>query len=66
MKPQLKYVSSIDYRYTNTIDNYESAHYTLTYRYDDQNRVARVEEVCEREDSYDSYETENPGLVVTT
>ncbi len=56
LKPQLKYVSSIDYRYTNTIDNYESAHYTLTYRYDDQNRVARVEEVCEREDSYDSYE----------
>lgn len=55
-KPQPKYVSSIDYRYTNTIDEYESVHYTLTYRYDDQNRVVRVEEVCDCEETYDSYE----------
>ena len=55
-KPQPKYVSSVDYRYTNTVDEYESAHYTLTYRYDDQNRVARVEEVCDGEETYDSYE----------
>lgn len=55
-KPQLKCVSSIDYLYTTTIDDYNSAHYTLTYRYDDQNRVVRLEEVCEGEESYDSYE----------
>lgn len=55
-KPQLRCVSSVDYRYTNTIDEYESAHYTLTYKYDDQNRVVRVEEVCDGEETYDSYE----------
>lgn len=56
-KPQLKCVSSIDYRYTTTIDDYNSAHYTLTYRYDDQNRVVRLEEVCEGEESYEIWHT---------
>ena len=56
-KQQWKYVSSIDYRYTDTVDEYESMHYTLTYRYDDQNRVVRIEEINDVEDeSYNSYE----------
>lgn len=55
-KPQMKYVSSVDYRYTNTVDEYESAHYTLTYRYDDRNRVVRLEEVRDVEESYYPYE----------
>ncbi len=55
-KPLPKCVSSIDYSYTDTIDEYQSAHYTLIYRYDDQNRVVRVEEVCDAEETYLSYE----------
>ena len=56
-KPQKKCVNSIDYRYTNTVDEYESMHYTLTYRYDDQNRVVRIEEINDDADeSYNSYE----------
>ena len=56
-KPQMKCVSSIDYRYTNRVYEYDSKHYTLTYRYDDQNRVVRIEEINDDEDeSYNSYE----------
>mgnify|MGYP003547089038 FL=1 len=53
---QQKYVSTIDYRYTDTVDEYESAHYILTYKYDEQNRVVRVEEICDAQESYESYE----------
>lgn len=55
-KPQLKYVSTIDYRYTDSVEEYESAHYTLTYKYDEQNRVVRVEEVYDAQESYEAYE----------
>ena len=56
-KPHPKCVSKIDYRYTdNAYDGSNNDHYTLTYRYDDQNRVVRIEEVCESPDSYNSYE----------
>ena len=56
-KPQMKCVSSIDYRYTDTVEEYESMHYTLTYRYDDRNRVVRIEEINDDADkSYNSYE----------
>ena len=55
-KPQPKCVNSIDYRYTNTVYEYDSMHYTLTYKYDDQNRVVRIEEICDDEDEWDSYE----------
>ncbi len=55
-KPQQKCVSSIDYRYTNTVDEYESQHYTLTYRYDDQNRVVRIEEINDAESEWEIYE----------
>lgn len=53
---QQKYVSTIDYRYTDTVDEYESAHYILTYKYDEKNRVVRVEEICDAQESYESYE----------
>lgn len=56
-KPQLKYVNSIDYRYTDYDDEYASEHITLTYIYDDQNQVIRVEEVSDSNaESYDNYE----------
>ena len=51
-----KCVSSIDYRYTNTVPGYEdeSIHYTLTYDYDDRNRVARIVEVKDDENNPDN------------
>ena len=51
-----KCVSSIDYRYTNTVPGYEdeSIHYTLTYDYDDRNRVARIVEVRDDENNPDN------------
>lgn len=72
-KPQQKYVSSIDYLYTDSVEEYKSAHYTLTYKYDEQNRVARVEEVYDAQESYEAYEiwhtfdyTNADNIVVTS
>ena len=56
-KPSLRCVSKIDYSYTdNAYDGSNDEHYTLTYRYDEKNRVVRVEELRESGDSYDDYE----------
>ncbi|MGN0187970.1 MAG: hypothetical protein ACI395_00490 [Candidatus Cryptobacteroides sp.] len=55
VKPEVKYVSSIDFRYTSVAEN-DSKHCTFTYRYDEQDRVVRIEEVSESQFSYDSYE----------
>ena len=52
--PSLRCVSKIDYSYTdNAYDGSNDEHYTLTYRYDEKNRVVRVEELCDSDDSYD-------------
>ena len=56
-KPSLRCVSKIDYIYTDkAYDGSNDEHYTLTYRYDEKNRVVRVEELRESGDSYDDYE----------
>ena len=53
-KPSLRCVSKIDYIYTDkAYDGSNDEHYTLTYRYDEKNRVVRVEELCDSDDSYD-------------
>lgn len=52
--PSLRCVSKIDYSYTdNAYDGSNDEHYILTYRYDEKNRVVRVEELCDSDDSYD-------------
>lgn len=52
-KPSLKCVSKIDYLYTDkAYDGSNNEHYTLTYRYDEKNRVVRLEELCDSDDSY--------------
>lgn len=53
-KPSLKCVSKIDYLYTDkAYEGSNNEHYTLTYRYDEKNRVVRLEELCDSDDSYD-------------
>ena len=53
-KPSMKCVSKIDYVYTDkAYDGSNDEHYTLTYRYDEKNRVVRVEELCDSDESYD-------------
>ena len=53
-KPSLKCVSQIDYLYTDkAYEGSNNEHYTLTYRYDEKNRVVRLEELCDSDDSYD-------------